>query len=373
MPRQLRVCIVSPHAYPLFKEGSAASAGGAEAQLKTLGCAFHNAGYEVHFIVDDFDQKDTVEEQGVILHKVPLRYMGGSNLHLPVDWMNFIRTLSRIDADVHLMKVPRNLLLPLAAYSRARKRKVIYIGQRDVDATKEGARSADRLPSYIFYTMGMKLVDAVVAQTASQQKNFLESFRKEAMLIPNVITLPDKVATEKSNYVLWVGNTSYRKQPDEFLEIVRALPEIPFRMIMAPSNDRPDDGFVAQTVKELPNLTYLGFVPFQKIMDEYQGARLFVSTSLSEGFPNTFLQSWQYGTPVVSMHVDPDGVISRHGLGRISGSRERLVDDIRTLYSDKNELASLSKHAIDYVQNNHSLGAVVGRYQNLFSRLGLSV
>lgn len=373
MPRQIRICIVSPHGYPLFREGAAASAGGAEAQLKTLGTAFHAAGHEVHFIVDEFGQPDRVVESGLVLHKVPLRYMGGSNLHLPADWLRFLRTLYAIDADVHLIKVPRNLLLPLAAFSRLRGRKVIYVGQRDVDATREGARSADRLPSYLFYRSGLAMVNAVVAQTLSQQRNFLASFGKHATVIPNVVTLPEEDVGDKSNYVLWVGNSSCRKQPEKFLELVRALPDIPFRMIMAPSNERPDETFISSRSGELPNLTYLGFVPFQKIMAEYRGARLFVSTSLSEGFPNTFLQSWQYGAPVVSMHVDPDGVIGRHGLGLVSGSLEQLAKDVRRLYEDAEGCAQLSRNAMSYVRNNHSLTAVVDRYIELFRGLGLRV
>lgn len=371
MSKQLRICIVSPHSYPLFKEGAAASAGGAEAQLKALGTALHALGHDVHFIVDDFGQSDRVEESGVALHKVPLRYMGGSNLHLPADWLRFIRALFVIDADVHLMKVPRNLLLPLAVFARVRRRKVIYVGQRDVDATKEGARSADRLPSYLFYRGGLAMVDAVVAQTASQQRNFLSSLGKAATVIPNVVTLPEMDVAGKSNYVLWVGNSSHRKQPEKFLEVVRALPDISFRMIMAPSNERPDDDFIASQARDLPNIEYLGFVPFQKIMDEYRGARLFVSTSLSEGFPNTFLQSWQYGTPVVSLHVDPDGVIGRHLLGKVSGTLDKLIGDVRALYSNDDEWARLSANSADYVRDNHSLAAVVDQYLALFQRLGL--
>jgi glycosyltransferase involved in cell wall biosynthesis len=297
--------------------------------------------------------------------------MGGSNLYLPADWLRFVRTLFAIDADVHLIKVPRNLLLPLAAFAKIRRRKVIYVGQRDVDATREGARSADRLPSYLFYRSGLAMVDAVVAQTLSQQRNFLASFGRQAAVIPNVVTLPEEAVAEKSNYVLWVGNSSLRKQPEKFLEVVRALPDISFRMIMAPSNERPDDAFISAQAQGMPNLAYLGFVPFQRIMEEYRGARLFVSTSLSEGFPNTFLQSWQYGTPVVSLHVDPDGVIARHGLGVVPGSLERLVEDVRRLYENTDECTVLSRNSVTYVQNNHSLAAVVDRYQDLFRSLGL--
>ena len=374
MSSPLRICIVSPHCYPLFNEGTAESAGGAEVQLKTLGAAFYDHGHDVHFVVDDFGQDDVVEESGLILHRVPLRYMGGSNLHLPADWIKFIRTLAKINADVYMIKVPRNLLLPLACYSYLRRRKVIYVGQRDVDATKEGARSADRLPSYLFYRTGLALVDAVVAQTESQQQSFLSSFGKEATVIPNVVTLQDEkdeCVDEKSDYVLWVGNSSLRKQPEEFLNVVRSLPSIQFRMIMASSNEKAYDKSISEQAKELKNLTFLGFVPFQMINKEYRNARLFVSTSLSEGFPNTFLQAWQCKVPVVSMHVDPDGVIKKHDLGAVSGSRHQLIEDIKSLLKDRLKWSALSDNTARYVQDNHSVQAAVKSYNKLFVQLGL--
>lgn len=371
MSPSLRICIVSPHCYPLFKEGAAESAGGAEVQLKTLGAAFCGCGYEVHFIVDDFGQDDVVYESGIILHKVPFRYMGGSNLHLPIDWLRFVNTLARIKADVHLMKVPRNLLLPLACYSRMRRSKAIYVGQRDVDSTREGARSADRLPSYLFYRAGLVLVNAVIAQTKRQQQNFLLSLNKQTTVIPNIVTLPEECITEKSDYVLWVGNSSQRKQPEEFLKVVRLLPSIQFRMVMASSNKKEYDKYISDQAGELENLTFLGFVPFQKIKKEYRNARLFVSTSLSEGFPNTFLQAWQYRVPVVSMHVDPDGVIEKYGLGAVSGSQQRLLEDIQALINDRLQWEKLSDNAAEYVRDNHSVQATVDSYNKLFIRLGL--
>jgi len=372
MPAKARICIVCPGVYPLFREGVAASAGGAEAQLMTLGKALSQQAHEVHFIVDEFGQSDLEEIDGIMLHKVPLRYMGGSNIHLPVDWFRFTRKLASINADMHLMKVPRNILFPLAVYARIRGKKVAYVGQRDVDATQEGARSVDGVPAYYFYRWGLFLVNAVIAQTTSQQKCFSESFNRDAIVIPNVVTLPAEQVTEKSDYVLWVGNSSYRKQPEVFLEIVRALPGIKFRMIMAGSNERPDDAFVSDPAANLPNLEYLGFVPFQKIKDEYSNACLFVSTSKSEGFPNTFLQSWQCGTPVVSLYVDPDGVIDRHGLGVVTGSEQRMVETLRKLMDDANMRQKLAMNSIRYVQNHHSLEAIVAQYRSLFHQLGLA-
>ncbi|MFQ5644712.1 MAG: glycosyltransferase family 4 protein, partial [Thiogranum sp.] len=95
----MKICIVSPGAYPLFNQDTGETAGGAETQLYTLANALTDRGHEVHFIVDDPGVPGGGESiGGVFLHRSSLRYMGGSNRYLLPDWIRFMRLLGRIDA-----------------------------------------------------------------------------------------------------------------------------------------------------------------------------------------------------------------------------------------------------------------------------------
>ena len=70
---------------------------------------------------------------------------------------------------------------------------------------------------------------------------------------------------------------------------------------------------VLDELRATPNIEYLGQVAPERAQQLMADAALLLSTSDEEGFPNTFVQAWSSGTPVVSLKVDPDGVIQVSG------------------------------------------------------------
>jgi glycosyltransferase involved in cell wall biosynthesis len=373
MPHDLRgkkVCFVSPAAYPLFDRARCDTlAGGAEAQLFTIGRELAKVGMDVHFIVGDHGQPGQVVRDGVTAHRGSFRYMGGSKKALPKDWLRFISLIRSIHADYYLIKVPHHLLFVLGMSSRLFGGKVIYIGQKDSDFDEKLLRRQEGRIGWWLYRTGMRMATAVAAQTKTQQNGFLDVFGKESTVIRNVLTLEDEEDCIKDDYILWVGNSTEDKQPHIVLELARRLPELRFRMIMGISPSRSDDGFIRRHLAELPNLEYLGEVPFAEISKHYKSARVFISTSRCEGFPNTFLQAWQYKTPVVSLLVDPDGVIMSNRLGRLSGSVEKMIEDIDELLQNRSLCSELGGCSRNYAYENHSLDSAVQGYCKLFSEL----
>jgi len=366
----IKICIISPAAYPLLQASEEIpSAGGAEAQFMTLGLTFAEQGYEVHYIVDDFGQADLERVGNVTVHKVALKYMGGPNYYVIQAWVKLWRTLLKIGADIHLIKVPRDLLLVLGLFCRIFKKKLIFVGQSDADVDPAFLKKSSNLFSYWFFRIGMKWTDYVVAQNEKQKKGFAEIYRKRTRIIKNITTLPAMDEIQKEEYILWVGNSLPKKQPEKFLELAKSLPKYKFRMIMSLTPQNQDDSFIRTSLSEIPNLDYLGFVPFHKIGDYYQKASLFVSTSLSEGFPNTFLQAWQNSTPVISLHIDPDGIVTKNKLGRVSGTFEKLKYDVKEFMEDGTARMYIGENAKRYVEENHSPSTIVEQYLDLFREL----
>jgi glycosyltransferase involved in cell wall biosynthesis len=365
----MKICIVSPRAYPLLVNMDNLSQGGAEAQFKTIGFRLAEEGWDVHFVVDDYGQAQKEKADNITIHKVGLPYMGGSKCDLPGAWMKLWKVLEELAAEIYMIKTPRHLLLPIGLYCRKVGARLVFIGQIDSDVDPEFVRHSEGLFGYILFRAGMKLVDHAVAQNSIQAKGFTYVYRRKASTIGNLLTLPVGDGYTKKDFILWVGNSLPKKQPHLFPELAKRLPQYRFRMIMSVARQSPDDTAIREAAASLPNLEYLGFVPFGEIAEHFQNAKLFVSTSLREGFPNTFLQSWQYATPVVSLQVDPDELIQRHGFGRLSSTLEQMCVDVGELMEDEFKRATAGRLAKEYVEANHSVEAIVGQYIALLSSL----
>lgn len=349
-------------------EGSGLS-GGAEIQLVTLGRAFQQKGYDVEFIVNESSPPGYQCIDGIGVHKVPFKHMGMSNAYLLIDILRFFKSLVVINADIYLMKLPRHMLFPLGLYAALFRKKVVFIGQVDGDASKSKLKSTDNKIASSMYRLGLLFTDAIVAQTNFQKVGFTTRFKGQIQVIGNILTLSRTETFTKNGSILWVGNSGKHKQPELFLELAARLPEYKFKMIMSPCSQRSDDSFIREKLYQVPNLEYLGAVPFSQMASHFQMATLFVSTSESEGFPNVFLQAWQCRTPVASLNIDPDNVIQRFGLGRLSGSFERLVENVSELMSSDDIRTEMADNAQDYTLAHHSSEVVVDKYIDLFSNL----
>ena len=86
---------------------------------------------------------------------------------------------------------------------------------------------------------------------------------------------------------------------------------------------------IVESLQALPNVQYRGQVAPDEAIRVISDAAFFLSTSDEEGFPNTFLQAWAAGTPVISLRIDPDQVIERYALGRVSCTVQQAIIDIR--------------------------------------------
>jgi len=156
------------------------------------------------------------------------------------------------------------------------------------------------------------------------------------------------------------------KRPSLILEAVQQLPMYSFLMIVTPEH-HADFERLAQAAQAFPNLTLLSRVPFAEVEKYFAQAKLFVNTSSFEGFPNTFLQAGKYGVPIVSLKVDPNGIISRHGSGLLCyNDPAALVTSIQRMMTEPDLYQGASENILNYLRQYHDKDKIIPQYESVF-------
>src|SRR4029077_20214301 len=116
------------------------------------------------------------------------------------------------------------------------------------------------------------------------------------------------------------------------------------------------------------NVNFHGPLPYRITQRLFDRARVFVNTSDIEGFPNTFLQAWARGIPVVSF-FDPDGVVRREGLGVAVASVEEMAAAVQQLAVDPQVWGETSARCLEYIARRYGEDQTVTPYLETLGRL----
>lgn len=360
------VCFVAPTTWPLFSgDKEIPVVGGAEVQQSLIAPALAARGFRVSLIALDYGQEDRARIKDVTVHKLYKPDAG-----LPV--VRFIhprlttlwRVLGEVGADIYYQRSAAALTGFLAAYCKRHGKRAIYSGASDVDFLPTHPDIKYTRDRYIFQ-YGLRTVDRIFAQNATQQAWARANFGRDSVHVPNCYEAPAGAQADPNGYVLWVATVREQKRPELFLELARRMPQRRFVMVGGNDPDRIGLEYVArirEALKELPNVEYRGFMPFVEADRVFDGARVLVNTSGYEGFPNTFLQAWSRGVPTVAF-VDTG---SRDGQGPvydIAADIDAAARSLERLMSDGAAWARASARVSSHFARQHSLAAVVDIYE----------
>ena len=356
------IAIYSPYASQLYERRPAVS-GGAEIQTVMLAKALGGEGFAVGHVVLPIEREVADPPPGVqVLQRLPFAEGGGWRRQL-AEIGRVWRAVASADARVYVVRSSWAALGVIALFCALRRRRLIWASASNLDFGSAFFRG--RRAELEMFRFGVRRAALTVVQTDEQLELFGQAFgsRRRAVRIPSFARLAEQ-STVPAEAFLWTGRLEAIKAPMAYVELARAVPEAHFWMIPKFVEEQAEYGQeVEAAAAELPNLELLDARPHAELMQLVERAVAIVNTSPAEGMPNTFLEGWARGVPVLTYAFDPDRCVAEKGLGvAAGGSMERFAEGARELWATRGNRGDLARHVRDHLARTHGPRAVGQRW-----------
>jgi glycosyltransferase involved in cell wall biosynthesis len=181
---------------------------------------------------------------------------------------------------------------------------------------------------------GMRLADARLAITNHEVSLFQAKGMSCSLTRLQLQKTQVHPSPVKEYDLLWVARCQPVKRPGLFLDMAEHLPHARCRMICSPQDQKLWVS-IRDRAATLPNVEFFERVPYHEIQSHFDAARIFVNTSTDEGVPNTFIHSGLGRTAILSLVVNPDGVLGHFQAGLCAeGDFDRLCQEAQRLLDD---------------------------------------
>ena len=357
-----RICCVILRAYPLFNPHAKGVIGGAEVDLYLLSTELaKDKNFDVSFVVGDYDQESIEVREGVTVIKSV-----NINKNLFLGSWRIWRALRRADAHIYLGKAFSLNTFLQALFCKIHKRKYVYrtAHSNECDGTyinKHPLRSKA-------VVWAVRTACRVLTQNHTDAKNLLKTVNINSQVVRNGCRLKPLHKTAR-NVILWAGRSGPLKKPYLFLDLARQMPELSFTMICQRNVGDMNYDRIVKEAGKVDNLQFIRRVSYHEIENYFERARVFVSTSDAEGFPNTFIQACKCATPMLSLNVNPDGFLDKYNCGSCAnGDWELFVDMLKKLLNPETA-EKLGNNARMYVEEYHDITKIVEQYKSCFTQI----
>lgn len=211
--------------------------------------------------------------------------------------------------------------------------------------------------------IGMKNINVCICQNKWQQNQLKPNFGLNAIILKSGHNSPKNISKENENLpvILWAGNLGSNKNPLAFLEMamIHSNKKRKFTLI-----GKGTDFEIISKINQISvdNFSYKGHKSFEESLTYFDKCSVFVNTSVNEGFPNTFIQAWLRGVPVITLGVNPDNLITDHKLGFVCQSVQDASDKINELLSNHELYHEISENCLKYANEHHTIEKVTQQF-----------
>lgn len=372
----ISICLIALGAYPLLVGNNPDRVVGPDVNQFILGEELKKHDFKISFICYD-DSISKIEEEyidGMQIMKIPNKRGSYFPINRIKTSMLLIKSILKMDSKIYFHHIPG-----ISIFIRLLRKKSIYrIGSDGIvdkelikRKVKEFNQSKYSLQSFLIW-LEIKLASEVVVQNNYQQLMLMKNFNRRGKFLRKMFPIPSNKFKKKTGIpiVLWVGTMAEVKQPELFLQLARECSEAHFMMIGGYSGDPTLYKKIKNSAEEIPNLKFLGPVPFHEIDKYFQKASILVNTSLFEAYPNfVLIQAWMNYLPVISLGDNSNNIISQNNLGFHSKTFERMVTDLKALIEDGNLREVMGKNGRNYVKRTHDIPVIIPDYIKFFNSI----
>ncbi|MBD5325298.1 MAG: glycosyltransferase [Bacteroides sp.] len=290
------------------------------------------------------------------------------SVFFPLHFFVTLWILLKIKPEVVLLRGGKNRNLAFVAFwCKILGIKAVQFFASDVDFVKDyRTLTFAEMINRRMFNWGLKWIKYFVVQNDSQQAQLQKLITTaNPIIIPNIWGEVGEANHDEEKVILWVGNTRSLKRPQWVFEIAKDFPEENFVLIGGNADPKVYDECVSLAA-DSDNVRFLGGLPFSETNEWFSKAKVLLCTSEYEGFPNTFLQAWSNGVPVLST-VNPGNRITDKNLGFVCKDINEFKEMLRAIL--EKERYSKCQDAINrYFAEAHSLDF---NYKKLTSFLGV--
>jgi glycosyltransferase involved in cell wall biosynthesis len=368
----MRIAIVAHNAYGMVSRTPSGHIGGVERQTAMLGRWLAARGHQVSFITWNEGGPPVEEVDGVRIVKVCRADAGWPIVRFFVPrWSSLNGALRIADAEIYYQNGAEEVTGQVGLWCRRHDRRFVFstASDMDCDVWLTGGRA---VRERVLYRHGLRVADRIIVQS-EKQAGMLKS---RTGLTATVLPMPGEdfalltgnsvdAAMDPAPLVLMVGRIAPEKNMEMFIDVAGSLPSVRFLIVGPAKASDPYLASLRNRASNVSNIDFFGAAGKRQLADFYRSAAALCCTSHYEGFPNTFIEAWSLGLPVVST-VDPDGVIARHGLGAYVSGPDDMRRALHGIIGSPQRREQIAKAARQYFESTHQLDTAMRRFESLF-------
>lgn len=308
---------------------------------------FADNGWKVFSFAEN--AKKTVVLENIVFR--PLRNI--QRLNILFEWWYALKYLVVIRPKIVVYRGESRNLLALSLVSRLLGVKLVYFSASDSNFEPDKNPVGSKL-GFRMYQQSIKYIRYFVTQNRYQHDTLLLHYGKGSLVQYNIWGQTAKCKDNPpESDAAWVANLRKLKRAEWALNAAEKLPNYQFVIAGGRTGESGYYDAMQQRAEQLQNVSFLGGRPFSYANELVGKARVLLCTSTYEGFPNTFLQAWSAGIPVIST-VDPSGVIKTYQLGVVVSNEAELQAALERVLGDKEYCNNLQQSVKAFFIKNHS-------------------